>query len=192
MQGCFMYKQERQVLELNWQSYKENPQANIPPMVWERITDPTSVTQYLEERLRDGLQVEVANEGWYYPRPSEAACVDLKPREKAWLRETYLRGNSSIWLYAWSLFPENILAGKYKALQRLGCKSIEKILTQQTSIQRSDFEIAKVEVGHPIYQKATRELLDKPTLLWARRSRFKLDNKNILMNEVFLPQFFSC
>lgn len=163
----------------------------MPSVILQRLLDPSSVTYYLEERLQKRLSLEVTNMGWYYPKSSEAAYIKLKPWEKAWLREICLRDNTHICLYAWSLFPEKLFIGKYKMLQRLGTKSVEKILVEQASTSRSEFEIAPVQAEHPLYQKLTRGLVEKPALLWARRSGFNLDNHTILVNEVFLPQFFN-
>ncbi len=186
-----MYKQEIKIPELNWQSYKDVPVTKISQAMWERLLDSSSLTCYLEQRAQSRFNVEVINTGWFYVKPSEVQYLGIMPREKSWVREVFLRCDGHIAVYAWSVFPESTLTGKYKGLQRLGGKSLGKILFNQPEVSRSEFEIAQIAEDHPLYQKITRELPDKPKFLWARRSVFKLNNKPLLVNEVFLPIMFN-
>jgi chorismate--pyruvate lyase len=185
-----MYKQDSKIPELNWQPYQSVLMASMPQSVRERILAPGSLTYYLEQRAKKNFTVEVINTGWFYARLSETQFLGIMPREKAWVREVFLRCDGNIVVYAWSVFPESTLTGPYKGLQRLGNKSLGKILYSQPDVSRSEFQIAQVFKDHPLYQRITRELKDKPELLWARRSCFTLANKPLLVNEIFLPYMY--
>lgn len=186
-----MYKQEIKIPDLNWRSYKNVSITSLSHDVSERLLYSSSLTCYLEQRAQNSFNVEVLNTGWFYVRSSEVQYLSIRPREKSWVREVFLRCDGHIAVYAWSVFPESTLAGKYKGLQRLGGKSLGKILFNQPEVSRSEFEIAQITENHPLYQKITRELQDKPEFLWARRSVFKLEGKPLLVNEVFLPIMFN-
>ncbi|MDF2867090.1 MAG: chorismate--pyruvate lyase [Gammaproteobacteria bacterium] len=186
-----MYKQEIKIPDFNWQSYKSISMASMPEAVRERLLDSGSLTCYLEQHAQKSFNVEVVNTGWLYAKPSEVQYLGIHPREKIWVREVFLRCDRNIKVYAWSVFPESTITGKYKGLQRLGSKPLGKILFNQSNVIRSEFEIAQIANDHPLYQKITRELHNKPEFLWARRSVFKLDDKPLLVNEVFMPSFFS-
>jgi len=186
-----MYKQEIKMSSLSWQTYKNLSMASMPQQVRERLLSPGSLTQYLEKRVEKTFQVEVLSNGWLYPHHDEVKYLDISTREKAWVREVYLRCDGEVAIYAWSVFPESTLTGKYKGLQRLGNKSLGKILFKQSEVLRSEFEIAQITLEHPLYQKVARELSQEQSFLWARRSCFKLEDKPVLVNELFLPYMFN-
>jgi chorismate--pyruvate lyase len=185
-----MYKQENQWLDFSWRPAEELLVSSVPLAISERLLAPGSLTCYIEQYAQESFRVEVINSGWFYPKPSEAAALGILAREKAWVREVFLRCDNKIWVYAWSVFPQTTLAGKYKSLQRLGNKSLGKILFSQSEVQRSAFEIVQIPSDNPVYQKVMREETTKPPILWARRSCFRCADKPLLVSEVFLPGAF--
>lgn len=185
-----MYKQETKIPELNWQPYQQMLMTSMPQAVRERLLDQSSTTCYLQNTGKKNVQVEVLNSGWLYAKPDEAERLGIYTCEKAWVREVYVRCDSEVYVYAWSVFPESTLTGKYKGLQRLGSKSLVNLLFNDPDIRRTGLEIAQIAPVHPLYHKATWQLPTKPEQLWARRYCFMLKDKPLLINEVFLPTAF--
>ena len=52
---------------------------------------------------------------------------------------------------------------------------------------RSGIEIAKLEPGQPLFERATQGFSPRPASIWGRRSAFFLDDYPLLVNEIFLP-----
>ncbi len=185
-----MYKQENRWLDFNWRPADEVLACGVSANIRRQLLKTGSLTCNLECQTQRKFRVELINSGWFYAKPSEAKVLGMLSREKAWVREVFIRCDHEIWVYAWSVFPPSTLIGKYKSLQRVGCRSLDKILFNQPDVQRSEFQLVQIEFGNPIYHKVMREETVLPDALWARRSCYKIDNKPLLMSEVFLPRVF--
>jgi chorismate--pyruvate lyase len=78
-------------------------------------------------------------------------------------------------MYARSVFPESTLQGNTRYLRyALDERPLGDLLYRDPTLKRTDFEIA-----------CLKDIYLQP--LWARRSAFFIQNKPILLTEVFMP-----
>jgi len=153
------------------------------------LLDSTSLTQRLQLLCPDFFNVEVLTQQWQHPLLSEKAWLEISAQHHVRIREVYLRCKTNAWVFARTVIPPQTLVGKYRRLANLGKHPLGHVLFAERTVQRRAFYVARLTMGHPLYQLATQRLSEKPTMLWARRSIFYLLDKPLLINEIFLPSF---
>jgi chorismate lyase len=119
----------------------------------------------------------------------ESALLGLKSSQHALIREVLLMGNNQPVVFAHSVLPRTSLRGAWHGLGRLGSKPLGATLFANPKVQRTPLSYKKLTPNHVLYQRATSHLINKPNYLWARRSIFSLNCANIMVTEIFLPQF---
>lgn len=134
------------------------------------LTDHGSLTRLLARASKGGFSVRVARQCFDRPSALEAAALGLKPRQQALIREVYLCGNGAPWVYARTVIPVSTLKGRHRTLKLIGTRSLGSLLFRDPGMRREPLQIARLSDG-----------------LWARRSLFHLDDKPLLVCEVFLP-----
>ncbi len=93
-------------------------------------------------------------------------------------------------MYARAVFPADFFTGKnHSILAELDSRPLGKLLFRDPALRRSEFEIALLQPRHLEYQWAVQQQA-APATLWARRSIFWLQEKPLLLMEVFFPDFF--
>lgn len=155
------------------------------------LLDSSSLTQRLQSLCPRFFNVEVLLQQWQHPLAIEREWLTISTRHPTRIREVYLRCKTECWVFARTVIPYQTLAGKYRRLANLGKYPLGYVLFAERTVQRRDFYIARLTTGHPLYQLASQNLVEKPTVLWARRSVFYLLDKPLLISEVFLPAFQS-
>lgn len=148
-------------------------QKLMTPRESEWLMDVDSMTARLNGHC-DALTVEIIN---IY----EAKRSALSENERQFLgdegcliREVVLYGDNQPWLCARTLMPNSTLTGKEQDIAALGAIPLGKRVFKDGNTRRDAIEIARVE-------------LDQRYLL-ARRSRLWVNNKRLLVSELFLPQ----
>ena len=166
-------------LVCTWNSYTR-PMSHRVPHQWQVwLQDKGSLTQRLINASSGHFSVHVVSNAWGIPTRSEASALGLKPRQKAIIREVELLCHGHVWVRARSIIPHNTLTGNLKMFKNIGNKPLGALLFKHKGMIRGALEVACI--------KATA--LDN-TEHWARRSVFYLDNKGILVTEVFMPPMF--
>ena len=169
-------------LPLLWQS--RPPAVRCPYHPW--LIDRGSLTHRIQARCREfsvrGLHLAMGKSG-----RDEAACVQLKPREMALLREVLLYCGDTPVVFAHSVIPLAGLRGPWRNLSKLGNKPLGAALFADPQVKRSPLQFKKLSRRHELYRRACRILPERPAYLWARRSVFTLQRQPILVTEVFLP-----
>lgn len=161
--------------------------ASIPAHVRPWLFDTASLTQRVVCACRATFRVEVIRQSWRRPMRNEAFALDLPPQTLARVREIHLRCGEVPWVYARTVIPRATLTGRNRRLARLGARSLGAILFADPSMERGEVEIACVTPADKLYQHATQGLASKPAELWARRARYSLDGRPLLVSEIFLP-----
>jgi len=161
---------------------------NLPGLLRSWLLNETSLTQRLRAICHDQFQVEVLTEGWEYPQFEEIQSLSLPFRRYARVRQVYLCCQHQPWIFGRTVIPPSMLCGKYRYLKWLGDQPLGMVLFAHHSLQRRHLQLALLRVGEPLYTLATAHLTEKPPLLCARRSVFYLEQKPLLVTEVFLPQ----
>lgn len=119
----------------------------------------------------------------------EAALLHFPEHTTALIREVLLMGNNQPVVFAHSVLPRTSLRGAWHGLGKLGNKPLGATLFANPKVQRTALNYKKLSPNHVLYQRATSHLANKPNYLWARRSIFSLNCANIMVTEIFLPQF---
>ena len=166
-----------------WHHYQRNPFIQIDPLWRSWLLDHGSLTQRLIDASNGAFQVRILRQGWQRPSCSEAQCLGLKPRQLAIVREVELLCFGQPWVYARSVFPQHTLTGRLRSLKKLDTRPLGALLFSDPSMQRSHFEIAAL--NNPKLANYFND--NSNNFAWGRRSLFFLDEKPILVAEIFLP-----
>ena len=89
-------------------------------------------------------------------------------------------------VFACTLIPPQTLA-RHQWLAKLGKQPLGDALADQAEVSRTPFEFARIDELDPLFADAVQGTDIAPETLWARRSRFAVQNAPILVYEVFLP-----
>lgn len=145
--------------------------------------DQGSLTQRLIKASRGQFQVRKLTQDWQRPTCSEAQCLGLKPRQLAMVREVELLCHEKPWVYARSIFPQSTLTGRLRSLKKLDSRPLGALLFNDPTMKRTHFEIAAL--NNPKLEDYFSN--SSSAFAWGRRSLFFLDEKPILVAEIFLP-----
>ena len=152
------------------------------------LLDPSSLTRRLQQTCCGQFRVVPINQTWQRPQLNEAQALGARPHERCFIREVHLLCDDRPWVFARTVIPVRTLTGNRRRLSRLGKKPLGAVLFADPGMKRSPIEIARLESGQTLFDAATMPLLEKPSEIWGRRSAFFLDNKPLLVSEIFLPE----
>jgi chorismate--pyruvate lyase len=170
----------------SWQT-----QANVPlsPHLIDWLYDPSSLTARLKTHCQH-FRVEVIGQHIESCHADEANA-NISVSEKVLVREVLLYCDESPQVFARSLLPLKSLTGEQQQLANLGTQPLGQVLFNNPNLERQSFEIARFDAASKVAQLANQLLLPCKHDLWGRRSLFIVDNKPIMVAEVFLPQAFA-
>ncbi len=148
------------------------------------LLDTDSLTQRLQ---LDGARFSVQRrfQGWQQPTFSERHVLRLPARQVALVREVALLRNGIPVVFARSVFPSTTLTGELRWLRHLQNRSLGSILFSSSGLQRSPFEVARLSGDTALLPT---DLHQKPPA-WGRRSVFLLNQRSLLVAEIFLESF---
>ena len=166
-----------------WHHYQRNPLVQIDPLWRSWLLDQGSLTKRLIQASGGDFQVRKLFQGWQRPTRSEAQCLGLEPRQLALVREVELICKGVPWVYARSVFPQHTLTGRLRSLKKLDTRPLGALLFSNPTMERTHFEIAALS------NKRLQNYFSEQSegFAWGRRSLFFLDEKPLLVAEIFLP-----
>lgn len=120
---------------------------------------------------------------------SSAAGRRRATLEPTLIREVLIASQPRQWMFARTVFPRSLLAGKYECLAHLENRALGSVLFNDPDMKRGPFEFIELQPTMPLYKKTLDSgvSLEKNTRMWARRSVFTLKENPLLLSEVFLP-----
>ena len=172
-----------------WQSPSDErfTELSVPLKDW--LLDEGSLTARLKSRC-ENFKVKVVGEQQQRCSAAEA-CNLIKVGEPILVREVILYCDGVPQVFARSLLPLASLTGKERVLGNLGEQPLGQVLFNNPSLQRLRLEFSSFSAETGVAILATK-LTEKPKKeLWGRRSIFMLDNKPLMVAEVFLPDAFA-
>jgi chorismate lyase len=107
--------------------------------------------------------------------------------EKVFVREVLLCCNGIETIFAQTEIPYQTLSSTHKNLTEIGSESLGKFLFQETTLRRGEIEIAEFLVGSTLHTLCDELSQSCDHSLWARRSLFYIEDKPLLVSEIFLP-----
>ena len=156
----------------------------VPPCWRDWLADSGSLTARLLKLSSGDLLVKVINQGLAVPKCSEQRALNLSPRRRALIREVILYGGGKPWVYARSVLPLTTLTGRLRKLRHLDSRPLGALLFKDPNMRREPVQVARFK------KDSSPELVGNTEhSVWGRRSVFRLDNKPLLVSEVFLPTF---
>ena len=160
-------------------------QLHCPKELHNWLQDNGSLTARLMAQSHREFKVEVLFQGFSHIRLDERRALGLNKHQATLIREVILYGNNQPWVFARSLLPLSSLTGRLRQLRKASRKPLGAFLFKQPHLQRSPIEIAKINQNQYYLPK----YLHNDQSVWGRRSVFYVDQKPLLVSEVFLPDF---
>ncbi|MGM8225426.1 chorismate--pyruvate lyase family protein [Cellvibrio sp. ARAG 10.3] len=171
---------------VTWQPLAQWPKAQRPEAaLCEWLLDKGSLTARLVARSHDHFHVEVLRQQIARPALSEWRCLNMDRSELALIREVVLCGHQQPWVFARSVLPLTSLTGSLRHLRKQDARPLGAFLFSQPHLQRSAIAVSRLKRHHGYVPEPLTS--DKP--LWGRRSVFYLEDKPLLVSEVFLDAF---
>ena len=156
------------------------------------LYDPASLTARLMAACDQQFSVHVLSQSWDAPFHNESKRLGMQARHTALIREVFLYCGEIPWVFARTVIPRSTLTGKQAYLSNLGSKPLGAVLFADPHMRRDPFEVARLQLGEYLYQRATQRSAKHPKAIWGRRSVFYLSDKPLLVNEIFLPSIAQC
>ncbi len=169
-------------LNVNWVSAIAAPKA-LRLNDW--LLDSSSLTARLKSQCTDfkvmliGQQIEPCS-------ASEANC-NIIAGEQVLIREVLLLCDNVPHVFARSVLPLRSLTGEQQALANLGEQPLGQVLFSNPKLHREIVEVAEIPPSQRVCELAALLNLKISHNLWGRRSLFTIENKPLMVAEVFLP-----
>lgn len=181
---------------LRWNDAQRYLSVATPTLLRPWLLAEGSLTQLLIAASGGDFRVERVLQEWQRPTLSEARLLNIDPTQHALIREVILWGCGQPWVFARSVIPSRSLSGELRRLRKLHNSSLGALLFRFPQLQRTPFELASIDASAlppPLRSnaaKSSNKTLSKPeTTLWARRSRFAIDDRALIVGEIFLDGF---
>lgn len=179
------------MLKLDWQNKETAQQSVSDKRLHPFLFHEDSLTQFIQQHCSGLFNVELINEEWQQAFPGETDLLSLADNETAFIRKVLLKDDNQALVYARSIIPEKTLSGNNQRLLKLGNKPLGDFLFKDESTFRSDMRYAKIPVNCALHNEATKDMCITSEL-WGRQSLFFIEQKPLLINEIFLPAILEC
>jgi len=160
------------------------PAHSDPWRSW--LVYPGSLTRRIVERA-GAMRVEVIAERSLFPNADEYGALGRPQRRLAFVREVLLHARTRPVVLAHSIVARADLDGAWNALRGLGSRPLAAMLFNDPRVRRGPFEFARIDARHPLWRRAAQLRGEPLPVLRARRSRFSLHDRPLVVTEVFLP-----
>jgi len=166
----------------DWFSETKPPHCKESIAAW--LYDHNSLTKKLELTCSD-FTVQIKQQVNIIP--SGLLSKYFQNEEKILVREVFLFCDNKPVVFAQTEIPFSTLSSHQTQLAEIGEQSLGKILFQDPTMLRGQIEVTEFSMGS-IFHDLADDLKQSIThSLWARRSLFYLNNKPLLVSELFLP-----
>lgn len=171
---------------LAWQPLRAFARHQRPsPMMQDWLGDSSSLTARLIAQSGGAFRVQVVRQIIGHPTLNERQVLGMKHTALALIREVILFGCDQPWVFARSILPLTSLTGSLRHLRKQNNRPLGAFLFSQPQLRRSAIAVARISRDHAYVP--SHLVNNQP--LWGRRSVFYLQQKPLLVSEVFLPAF---
>lgn len=170
-----------------WQPYYRLLNHQLPATLRPWLLDKDSLTQRLTSACDGQFRVEVLSQGWERPMLSEARALKVPANHLALVRQVRLYCDETPWVFARTIIPFKTLSGRQRRLAHLGSRPLGAVLFADPQMQRSPLEIVQIRGKQRLFHRALGTNHKDCDEIWGRRSVFYLDQKPLLVSEIFLP-----
>lgn len=179
------------IQEPRWRPARRHLRNAVLPEVWDWLLDEGSLTQRLRQRCGGRFRVALRRQGWGRPSSSERRVLGMGHGERAVIREVHLMCGDTPWVFARTVIPVSSLRGAQRRLTRLGSKPLGAALFADPSMWRGAVEVACLRPAEPLYARAMCGAASAAAMIWGRRSVFHLQERPLLVTEIFLPALWT-
>lgn len=169
-----------------WKSLSDLDQNQVPNAWYNWLFDRGSLTARLIAASENQFSVDVLRQYEAVPNASEAAALKIPTNTPVFIRQVTLSGKGKPWVFARSVLPLSTLTGRLTSLRRLESQPLGALLFNDPSMTRAPVEIS---YSYASALAVPDIVCDGDIFLWGRRSVFCLDQKPLLVSEMFLPGF---
>ena len=173
--------------EPKWRLASVQPGSRIPESLRGWLLDEGSLTRLVIGNCSGRFRVQVLSQRWGRPLPSERRALGMSPAGSAFIREVELYCGDRPWVFARTLIPASTLRGGARRLAHLRDRPLGAVLFADPKVQRGEMEVARLLPRHRLFREAVERLERPPESLWGRRRLFYMEQKPLLVNEIFLP-----
>ena len=168
---------------IKWQpsSYPTHCTQNI--LSW--LLDEMSLTKKLQNQC-ETFSVDVKQQSHTDAKNASLSSYFPLP-EKVFVREVLLCCDGIESVFAQTEIPYRTLSDTQKNLTEIGSESLGKFLFQESTLRRGEIEIAEFPIGSKLHALCDDLKQGCEHTLWARRSLFYIEDKPLLVSEIFLP-----
>ncbi len=170
-------------MKANW---RNEQLVNLPELLQDWLLDPCSLTARLKKHCGE-FRVEVIGQN-IEPCAHYEATGGVKTGQEVLIREVLLFCDDVPHVFARSILPLSSLTGNEKKLASLGNQSLGQVIFNHPNLQRNQIELATFDQASSAAKLAQHYNQECREDLWGRRSVFMLDNKPLIVAEVFLPE----
>lgn len=170
-----------------WHEASRLHRREIPEAALRRLLDPASLTRRIQAACPGYFCVQVLAQGWARPQHNEVLALGMRDGSWGFVREVHLLCDDKPWVYARTVIPRTTLTGPRRRLTHLKSRPLGAVLFADPSMRRAAVEIARLTPCDKLYPAALRHLVERPPMIWGRRSLFTLGGKPLLVSEIFLP-----
>jgi chorismate--pyruvate lyase len=149
------------------------------------LFDQNSLTQKLQAKCQK-FHVEVKQQLSVTPANMSLSCY-FASEDKVLVREVLLYCDGLPVVFAQTEIPFSSLTDQQAMLAEIGTRSLGDVLFQDPSMKRAEIEVAEFSQGSEVHQLCEQFNQVANFSLWGRRSLFHINNKPLLVSEVFLP-----
>src|SRR3569623_32677 len=149
--------------------------------------DPGSLTRRQRQRCGGGCRGAVGSQRWWRPLPDERRLLGMAAAERALIREVHLLCGYTPWVFARTVMPVSSLRGRKRRLTRLGNTPLGAALFAARSLRRGAVEVVRLRPGEELFVRAVAGAAAEVAAIWGRRSVFRLQERPLLVSEIFLP-----
>ncbi|MCI0401869.1 MAG: chorismate lyase, partial [Gammaproteobacteria bacterium] len=152
------------------------------------LLEQKSLSRRLQRVCSGQFEVRLTDQKWDLPMQEEAGVLGLPLDEQALVRQVYLLCNERRWVYARTIIPAGTMKGTRRRFASLGSQPLGDLLFGDRNTSRGAVEIAKISPQEKLFSLATGDASGSGDAIWGRRSVFTVQDKPLLVVEVFLPE----
>ena len=169
----------------HWRPLRQLTLSGVPSALQNWLRDEGSLTQRLKQTCRRPSTFRVLPQftGMGRARADEAQALGLLPNQWVYRRSVELRCGNRRLVFARTVIPREDLDRSLRQLVRLGSRSLGAVLHAARRRERSHGGFVRVDADHA-QQFDPALQLTKPA--WARRALYRMDDRRLLVQEVFL------
>ncbi len=155
---------------------------SVPSSLLPWLFDTSSLTSRIISLCDDDFSVTVLSQQWQVLDAEEVSVMALTGVRAALVRQVVLNCGKKPMVYARTVIPATTIQGALRRYANMGNRPLGAMLFADRTMQREAIQVARLTAEQFILAGG-----DKNTVVWGRRSVFRVAGKPLLVSEYFLP-----